>query len=131
MNKFNNKFKNPDKSFSPYCFCFLNGDFEKEHITAMAKEMERKGMSPGYFQDRGITKNPFLSDRFFDTFKNVLESTNIPMGFCDEGGGIYGKSVMRKNLSLYWKKISKYKKRCKYHRNKGWKSYVQFTEGIR
>ncbi|MDY3929568.1 MAG: hypothetical protein SOZ34_09445, partial [Clostridia bacterium] len=101
-----NKFKNPDKKFSPYCFWFGNDWFEKAHIVGMAREMEQKGMSPGYFQDRGITKNKFLSKGFFDTYRDVLENIDIPMGFCDEVGGMYGVSSMKEDMplgeSLYW-----------------------------
>lgn len=101
-----NKFKNPVKKFSPYCFWFGNDEFEKAHIVGMAKEMEQKGMSPGYFQDRGITKNKFLSKDFFDTYRDVLENIDIPMGFCDEVGGMYGVSSMKEDMplgeSLYW-----------------------------
>ncbi|MBO5197750.1 MAG: hypothetical protein J6B85_04425 [Lachnospiraceae bacterium] len=102
------EFKNPDKRFRPYCFWFLNDACEKEHITDMAVEMERKGLSPGYPQDRGITdKNrSFLTDEFFDTIRNVLEHTSLPMGFCDEAGGMYGSSALTEDMprgrSLSW-----------------------------
>lgn len=95
-----NQFKNPDKKFSPYCFWFANDEFEKAHIVDMAKKMENKGLSPGYLQDRGIKKNKFLSKGFFDTLKAVLNNTDIPMGLCDEVGGMYGGSAMTEDMPL-------------------------------
>lgn len=106
MQELERKFKNPDNSFSPYCFWFLNDGFEKEHTVAMAREMERKGMSPGYLQDRGITENKFLTDGFFETIEAVIDNTEMPFGLCDDGGGMYGAGLLDtdipRGVSLYW-----------------------------
>ena len=103
------KFKNPDDKFSPYCFLFANDNFEKEHVTDIAVEMQKKGISAGYIQDRGIKKHKFLSDGFFDTYKSVIENTTLPLGFCDEVGGMYGSSALSDDMprgqSLYWRSI--------------------------
>ncbi|MDY3929566.1 MAG: hypothetical protein SOZ34_09435, partial [Clostridia bacterium] len=43
---------------------------------------------------------------FFDTYRDVLENIDIPMGFCDEVGGMYGVSSMKEDMPLgeflYW-----------------------------
>lgn len=110
MNKINNEFKNPDKSFSPYCFWFLNGDFEKEHITAIAKNMENKKMSPRYLQDRGIKKNPFLSDGFFDTLKAFLKTRIFRWDFVTRAVVCTEKALWEKMSPLRLRFIGKKQK---------------------
>lgn len=89
------EFLKPNEKYTPYCFFFLNDEFEKEHMTAMQDEMEKQGFSVGYLQDRGITKNSFLTDGFFDTVKAIAENAKLPLGLCDEIGGMYGWSAMQ------------------------------------
>ena len=106
------KFKTPDKKFVPYSFTFANGDFTKENMCAIAKGMQEKGLSPGYIQDRGLGDSErFTTPEFFKRIKEIIECTDLPLGLCDEQGGIYGCSVFHhtdmdypKGISLYWEK---------------------------
>lgn len=106
------KFKTPDKKFVPYSFTFANGDFTKENMCAIAKGMQEKGLSPGYIQDRGLGDDErFTTPKFFENIKEIIECTDLPLGLCDEQGGIYGCSVFQhtdkyypKGISLYWEK---------------------------
>lgn len=92
------EFKNPDIKYSPYTFFFLNDEFEIPHMLEMQKKIEKKGMSIGYLQDRGITKNKFLTDGYFKTVKALAENASIPFGLCDEIGGMYGASCLEYDI---------------------------------
>lgn len=87
-------FKNPDKKYSRYCFLFLNDKFKAVHMEKMLEEFEKKGLSLGYLQDRGIADNKFLTDGYFETTKKLAARADIPFGLCDEGSGMYGRSCM-------------------------------------
>lgn len=102
-------FKNPSNEYLPYSFFFLNGEYTSDELIKNIKRLEEKGLSVGYIQERGAKNKPFLSDGFFEDFKTILENTKLPMGYCDERGGMYGCSALECNAplsqSLKWEEI--------------------------
>jgi hypothetical protein len=68
-----------------------------------------KGFSMGYIQNRGMKGKKFLSKEFFDTYESIAKNAKLPLGFCDEGGGMYGSSSMvdemPRGTSLSWETV--------------------------
>ncbi len=82
------KFQNPPDTFSLYSFLFLNSD--AVDFAQLVRDLERKGVSAGYIQERGSNQQHFLSGGYFSLLKTAAETARLPFGVCDEAGGMYG-----------------------------------------
>jgi len=88
-------FANPPLFYAPHTFWFWDDTLRPEKIAAMAAEMCRQRLNPGYAHGRGEENEPYpllpkeewLSDKWFASFAGALhqaEKHHMTLGYCDE-----------------------------------------------
>jgi len=120
------QFASPPQEYAPHAFWFWNARLNEQHSTAMAREMSRQGLNPGYIHPRhlgldhteGLPAEQWLSPEYFDCIRAVLEECRKAgtfLGFNDEywwpSGRIGGRMVTEhpemQAKELTWEKWTK------------------------
>ena len=89
------QFANPPMEYAPFAFWFWDAPVDARQAAAMAREMARQRLNPGYAHPRAalgrggvsLPKEEWLSDRWFDAFGAALreaERAGALLGYCDE-----------------------------------------------
>lgn len=115
------QFLSPPNEYAPHAFWFWNDSLNSRQSAYMAREMIKKGMSPGYIHPRhinqaeGLPPDQWLSEQYFKDFKEVLEisdSAGMYVGFCDDywwpsgriGGRMINEHPEMQAKDLKWEK---------------------------
>jgi len=111
------KFGNPDMLYAPFTFWFWDASLNPLKTAAMADEMSRQGLNPGYSHARnGLPHDEWLSPLWFRSYESALnaaEKNKSYMGYCDEywwPSGRADNKIIKEHpefapVSLEWKII--------------------------
>jgi len=81
-------FASPDLIYAPFAFWFWDAALDPEQTAAMAREMCRQGLNPGYAHPRrGLPRESWLAPEWFEAFGAALdqaEAAGAYLGYCDE-----------------------------------------------
>ncbi|MEW6743928.1 MAG: glycosyl hydrolase [Planctomycetota bacterium] len=81
-------FADPDLIYAPFAFWFWDTGLDPEHAAAMASEMARQRLNPGYAHARnGLPREQWLSPLWFEAFgaaQGEAKAAHAYLGYCDE-----------------------------------------------
>ncbi|MEW6071370.1 MAG: glycosylhydrolase-like jelly roll fold domain-containing protein [Planctomycetota bacterium] len=81
-------FAAPSRIYAPFAFWFFDAPLDPAHVAAMAAEMCRQGMNPGYAHPRrGLPREEWLSPLWFDSLdaaRREAEAASAFLSYCDE-----------------------------------------------
>lgn len=95
-------FLNPPKQYNPYMFWFwIDENPDPENYRVQGENMSKKGISPGYVQDRGF--DGALSNLYFECFDKALsevKKAGLSMGYCEPARLLMSEKVRGNDMDL-------------------------------
>lgn len=82
------EFSTPSMRYAPFAFWFWDAPLDAGQTAAMAAEMSRQGLNPGYAHARvGLPREEWLGEPWFDAYGAALDEAREAgafLGYCDE-----------------------------------------------